>query len=266
MCRFLAYAGQRALCVADLVKKPRNSLINQSRTIRGERRRLNADGFGLGWYNPPLGPEPAVYRSIQPAWNNRNLDHFIEKTAASLFIAHIRASTVGLVGQVNCHPFNYGPYLFAHNGTLFHFDQLKRALLQQLPEHLFLSIEGTTDSECLFYLILSFLERPYSTLEGAVCQAIDWVRFQQEALGAEHYSCLNMVITDGESVVASRVSTKERGCYSLFVGRHPLTGGVIISSEIIGFHKRHWQEIPPQSVLTLNRQEEVWHLRPYENS
>lgn len=264
MCRLLAYAGHHPICLADLIKKPRNSLIAQSRSTQGEKRRLNADGFGLGWYNLPMGPEPAIYRSTQPVWNDRNLHHFIEKTASQLFIAHIRASTVGVVSEANCHPFSYDRYMMAHNGTIKEFHSIKRALITQLPDPLFLSIEGTTDSECLFYLILSFLQKPYMSLTEAVVSALSWIEKEQSNLDEKHYSRINLVISDGSQIVAARMATKGQPCHSLFVGRHPISGGVVISSEIVGFARKNWHEIPPDSIVTLKKNEEHWIIQPYK--
>lgn len=266
MCRLLAYMGQRPICLADLIKKPRNSLIAQSRSSQGERRRLNADGFGLGWYNLPMGPEPAIYRSTQPVWNDRNLHHFIEKTASQLFIAHIRASTIGVVSESNCHPFSYGKHMMAHNGTIKGFHSIKRAMLAQLPDPLFLSIQGTTDSESFFYLILSYLDKPEMTLTKAVIAALSWVESEQSKLDDEHYSRINLVMSDGEEIVAVKMATKGHPCHSLFLGREPRGSGFVVSSEIVGFARKNWLLIPDNSIVTLNKKHEDFEIQPYSKN
>jgi glutamine amidotransferase len=205
-----------------------------------------------------------VYRSTQPVWNDRNLHHFIEKTESQLFIAHIRASTVGVVSEANCHPFSYGAYMMAHNGTIKNFSLIKRALLAQLPEHLFLAIQGTTDSECLFYLIISFLEQGDTSLPEAIAAATRWVATAQETLSDESYSKINLIFSDGHRIVAAKYASKAQKCHSLVIGRHPLTGGVVISSEIVGFNKKNWHQIPDNSIISVLKQEEVWAIEPYE--
>ena len=72
MWRFTLYLGP-PMRVAALLFEPEHSLIRQSTHSRERSEPLNGDGFGLGWYVPEIGPEPAVFRSITPAWNNRNL-------------------------------------------------------------------------------------------------------------------------------------------------------------------------------------------------
>ena len=70
MCRWLAYSGSPVKLDELLVKRDR-SLIDQSLHARQGATTTNGDGFGVGWYQDE--PEPRVYRSTHPAWNDRNL-------------------------------------------------------------------------------------------------------------------------------------------------------------------------------------------------
>lgn len=264
MCRFLGYAGE-SLALATLLQSASNSLIAQSRSQKGSGT-VHADGCGLCWYNPVLGENPAVYRSIKPVWNDSNLHHIIQKTQSKVFVGHIRAATVGTLSELNCHPFHYGRYAFVHNGTVDHFAKIKRALLNQLPEHLFLAIQGTTDSECLFYLILSFLEKPHTTMDQAVYQAIWWVEQQLKLDTSQCQARLNMLITDGQHIVASRVTLGRHAGLSLFIGQTPGKTGVIVSSEIVGFPKKNWKEIPRQSLVVVRSNHQKWLSYPYLSS
>ena len=58
--------------------------------------------------------------------------------------------------QTNCHPFRHGRWLFVHNGFIDGYARLRRDLLLAVDPELFDEIEGTTDSELLFYLALTF--------------------------------------------------------------------------------------------------------------
>src|SRR5215217_9232473 len=87
----------------------------------------NGDGFGLGWYDPEA-KTPAVFHSIEPAWNDRNLREVASHVESPLFLAHIRASTGTAVQQTHCHPFRYGRWLWVHNGLVRHFHRIKRDL------------------------------------------------------------------------------------------------------------------------------------------
>ena len=70
MCRWLAYSGS-PLHLDDLLYKPLCSLVDQSLHSRLGVETTNGDGFGVGWYGTK--ETPAVFRSVEPAWNDRNL-------------------------------------------------------------------------------------------------------------------------------------------------------------------------------------------------
>ena len=114
----------------------------------------NADGFGIGWYGNRSFP--GVYRDVQPAWNDSNLQDLAAQIESPLFLAHVRSATVPPVQQTNCHPFRHGHWLFMHNGSIRRFSELRRDLLMAVAPRLFPSIEGSTDSELMFYLALTF--------------------------------------------------------------------------------------------------------------
>jgi predicted glutamine amidotransferase len=97
-----------------------NSLIDQSLHSREGATTTNGDGFGIGWYDE-LGGVPALYKSVHPAWNDRNLRELAAHVRSPLFFAHIRASTGTAVQETNTHPFRYGRWLFMHNGLVRNF-------------------------------------------------------------------------------------------------------------------------------------------------
>src|SRR5215207_6195432 len=70
MCRWMAYSGDPILA-EELLFRPAHSIIDQSLHSRLGATTTNGDGFGIGWYGD--GAEPAVFKSIEPAWNDRNL-------------------------------------------------------------------------------------------------------------------------------------------------------------------------------------------------
>ena len=154
MCRFVAYLGKKSILLNELLVKPKNSLINQSRDAKEGRLGLNADGFGLGWYSHEIDKIPGVFKSTQPAWNDNNLKHLANKIKSSCFLAHVRASTVGDIVLNNCHPFSYHEYAFVHNGTIRFFDKIKRQIINELDDIIFSEIKAQTDSEHLFFLIM----------------------------------------------------------------------------------------------------------------
>src|SRR5689334_4666958 len=155
MCRWLAYSGTPIL-LDELLYKPRHSLIDQSMHSRLGVETTNGDGVGVGWYEPSDQPVPALFRGVGPAWGDVNLRELARVTRSGLFLAHIRASTGTPVQQTNCHPFRYGRWLWCHNGAIHEFRTLRRDLMLAIDPDLFPSIAGSTDSEVMFYLALTF--------------------------------------------------------------------------------------------------------------
>ena len=206
MCRWLAYSGSPIL-LEELLLKPEYSLIDQSLHARLGVETTNGDGFGVGWYGTNTDT-PAVFRSVEPAWNDRNLRELAGHVESPLFLAHIRASTGTAVQQTNCHPFRYGRWLWVHNGLVRDFPRLKRDLALAVDESLYSSIQGSTDSELLFYLAITLgLE---DDPPGAVEQMVGLVEEAGRRHGTEHPLQMTIGTTDGKSVWAFRYSSERR--------------------------------------------------------
>ena len=153
MCRWVGYLGS-PIAPKELLHDPPRSLIEQSRRHAPDMMLPNGDGTGLGWYD--RRPEPALFRSITPAWGDENLLELATEIRSPLFVAHVRAGTGTPVQQSNCHPFRYRNWLFVHNGYVAEYPALRRALLMAVDPDLFRNIAGSTDSEVLFHLALTF--------------------------------------------------------------------------------------------------------------
>src|SRR5215469_14549745 len=108
----------------------------------------------LGWYDKE--PVPGVFRSTEPAWNDQNLHEVAAHVCSPLFFAHLRAAIGSSVQQTNCHPFRYGRWLFMHNGYVAGYAAIKRDLVLGVDPSLFPEIKGSSDTEVLFYLALTF--------------------------------------------------------------------------------------------------------------
>ena len=156
MCRWLAYSGS-PIALEELLLKRDRSLVDQSLHAREGATTTNGDGFGVGWYDE--GEVPRLFRTTHPAWNDRNLRELAAGIRSPLFFAHIRASTGTAIQETNTHPFRHGRWLWMHNGLIREFPRLRRELALAVDDSLFSSIEGTTDSEAMFYLALTFGSR-----------------------------------------------------------------------------------------------------------
>jgi predicted glutamine amidotransferase len=215
MCRWLAYYGD-PIPIETLVFRRQHSLIDQSLHSRQGATTTNGDGFGIGWYSE-LGGMPGVYRSVHPAWNDRNLRELAAHISSPLFFAHIRASTGTAVQETNAHPFRHGRWLFMHNGLVRDFPRVRRDLLLAVDPDLVPEIEGSTDSELLFYLALTFdLEQdPVGALE----RMAGLVEDVADERGIEDPLQMSVAVTDGERIIAVRYSSEGKS-RSLYFSTH----------------------------------------------
>jgi glutamine amidotransferase len=274
MCRWLAYYGD-PIPIDLLVFRRTHSLIDQSLHSRLGATTTNGDGFGVGWYGD--GAEPAVYRSVHPAWNDRNLRELARSISSRLFFAHIRASTGTAVQETNTHPFRYRNWLFMHNGLVREFPRLKRELLLAVDPELIPAIEGSTDSELLFHLSLTFglQDDPVSALE----RTVGFVEELGERHGVEHPLQMSVAVSDGRRIIAARYSS-ERQSRSLFFSTRADTLRSLypesaelelvsdearaIVSEPLGDLPGVWNEVPESHVGIVHAGDDE--LRPFRPS
>lgn len=273
MCRWLAYSGSPVL-LDDLLFKPMHSLVDQSLHSRLGVETTNGDGFGIGWYG--VGETPAVFRSVEPAWNDRNLVELARHIEAQWVFAHIRASTGGAVQQTNCHPFRHGRWLWMHNGLIRGFTAVKRDLAFAVAPPLFAEIEGSTDSELFFFLALSFgLE---DDPPAAVERAVGFIEATCRKHGVEDAIQMTVATTDGSRTWAFRYSS-EGSSRSLFYttsvdtlraqyADHPVLHRLsdetrLVVSEPLSNLAGAWNEVPESSCcLVQGGQIEVQRFTP----
>ena len=203
MCRWMAYSGD-SLLAEEMLFRPKHSLIDQSLHSRMGATTTNGDGFGIGWYGD--GPTPALFKSIEPAWNDRNLRELAGQIKTRLLFAHIRAATGTPVQRSNSHPFRHDRWLWMHNGAIRGFHEIKRDLVLAIDPSLYPDIDGSTDSETLFFLALTFglMDDPPQAVERAVGLVEDVGRRH----GVEHPIQMTVATTDGSSIWAFRYSSE----------------------------------------------------------
>ena len=261
MCRWLAYTGS-PVRIEELILKPDHSLIDQSLDSRLSESTTNGDGFGMGWYG--TADTPALFRSVEPAWNNRNLIDLARHLESHLVFAHIRASTGTAIQQTNCHPFRHGRWLWMHNGLISNFATVKRDLAFAVDPSLYAEIEGSTDSELFFYLALTFglEEDPQAGVE----RAVGFIEETGRAHGIDHPVNLTVAASDGQDVWAFRYAS-EGNARSLYYSTavetlreqfpdNPIFAKVsddtrLIVSEPQGSLTGVWQEFPQASCCCI---------------
>lgn len=252
MCRFVAYLGQAAT-LERVISVPEHSLIIQSyQPTEMTSGVVNADGFGVGWYNRALDPTPCVYTNCSPIWSDRNLPGLSRHIASECIFANVRSATPGIaVDQSNCQPFAYQQFLFMHNGYIQNFrSTLMRRMREVLRDEYYTAIDGSTDSEHIFALFLNFLHgRPLtlSTLVEAMSETLD--QLLRWAAEARTHLALNLAVTHGTAVVVSRCANTTPAP-SLYYAKNTalFPQAVVIASERL-FVGPDWAPVPEGSIV-----------------
>ena len=290
MCRALLYLGQPVL-LDNLLFRPDSALVRQSMMPR-MLNMLNLAGFGLRAWDPASNDpqRPYSYYSLALPVFDRNLQNLAHKIRSTCVLAHVRgvaySSRVEIALQ-NVHPFHFGtlPLVLAHNGDLADFDRMKPLLATHLRQEYLAQIHGTTDSEWIYALFLSQLTDPYAALEQATAfdalqRTLGILRDVRERLGIAVSSSVNLFITNGRQLVATRYCF-DFGCYgtedasrvheanvnflslwytlgrdyALHDGEWKMTGGaenadsIIVASEPLTKDIAAWVELPEYGAL-----------------
>jgi glutamine amidotransferase len=259
----MAWFGQPVLIDEVLFKTP-HGIVDQSLHSRLGAEPTNGDGFGLGWYG--TGDGPGVYRSIEPAWGDANLREIAAHIESPLFLTHVRAAIGSPVQATNCHPFRHGNWLFVHNGFIADFHLLRRDLMFAIDPALFADVHGSTDTEVVFQLALTFglEEGPIAALE----RTIGFIETTAERHGVEEAVQGSFGVSDGASLWAVRYATNgsPRSLFasssgdtvrSLYPGNQRMQrlghDDRVIVSEPFSDLPGVWHEIPPATAVTLRR-------------
>jgi glutamine amidotransferase len=181
-----------------LLLSPEHSLLRQSHAPRFQTvGRINADGFGAGWYVPAIRPEPARYRTPRPMWTDAVFRSMAGLIVSGSIVAAVRSATPGFpIEESGTQPFTWGRWLFVHNGTVEDFrasagTQLRRMISDERAA----GIEGAADSEVLFALALDQLDGGATATE-ALASVV-------EAVTKISGGRLNMLLSDGTRMAAS---------------------------------------------------------------
>jgi glutamine amidotransferase len=168
------------------------------------------DAYGYGYYGTSdvlLGKRPTG------APTPLGLADLVGSIDSEALLVHARTATVGNAKDENTHPFRFRRWLFAHDGTIEDWPQVKPRLLAALPDFLRRNILGETDSEHAFMYFLKVL-RDDGRLDdldldaASAGQALSRTAKQIDAwcreVGAQKPSALNFVATNGRILVATR--------------------------------------------------------------
>jgi glutamine amidotransferase len=109
------------------------------------------------------------------------------------------------VQETNCHPFRYGRWLFVHNGEIDGLAPFRRDLYVAVAQPLFNHIEGSTDSELMFFLALTFglEDDPIAGVE----RMAGFVEHTARANGVDQSLWMTLGFTDGNTLYAVRYAS-----------------------------------------------------------
>lgn len=270
MCRLFGFRSAVPSRAHRSLTEAENALAKQSEN--------HPDGWGIGWF---VDDDAYVVKSANAAHACERFQKISSALASHTMVVHVRKATVGHVDHLNAHPFRYGRWLFAHNGTLFEFERLRPWLDQFLDDGFRPQILGDTDSEHLFYYVLSALtdngvdhsgRRPSeaATVGRILRQALLALDEECQRLGI-HRPITNVLLTDGRCFVAHRagmpllMSTQKFFCAEFERCPEPSkvcmervrpagmpVNHLLVASERIAGSENAWEEIEDGTTVILD--------------
>lgn len=235
MCRMAGYVGP-AIRLGEIVSEPVHSLVVQSYKPREMTSgTVNADGYGAALWLDDGNPEPALYRTAAPVWADPNQRWMNERLIVRSLIGAVRSATPGIGFELaNVQPFARGKVAFAHNGFITDFRRgAQRALREGLGREAYESIEGSSDSEHIFALLID----AGASLPEAVRDGL--LRLDTICDRLERTAVATLLLGDGDQLVGVRWA---RGFRPATLYWAPFKDGVCLASEPLDGER--WREIP----------------------
>ncbi len=252
MCRWFIYFGNK-INLESILYDHKNSILKQSFKkkftpfLEENNKRdheVNVDGFGIGWYINKK-QYPTFYKCTKTPWSDFNFKRLSKILHSNLIFAHIRAIkpfSEGLIHEFNCHPFCYKKILFMHNGDFKNFNKYKKKIIEKIDNKLLLLIKGTTDSEYIFYLILTIAKEIF-TYENIKKSILETINIINEI--SKNTISLNIAITNGDYIIFTRYINNDENPCSLYF--KDFKTYILISSEPIDYDD-DWSCIPRNSI------------------
>jgi glutamine amidotransferase len=230
VCRHLAYLGTALRSLGELLLEPAHGLLVQSYAPRRQRNgRMNADGWGAGFY-APARPEPARWRSARPLWSDASFASLAPVISSTCVLAAVRSATAGMpADETAAAPFQSGRWLLSHNGVV------DRAVLGPHP-----AAESMCDSALLAAHLFEFGPERAGEFVAALARRDPGAR-------------LNLLLTSGERILATRWND------TLSLLR--TDDGVVVASEPYDDDPR-WVDVPDHHLVdvTAGRPTEITDL------
>ena len=188
-----------------------NSLIDAENALASQSTQ-HPHGWGVAYY---IAGAPHIIKNVDSAIEDKLFKRVSGIVSSHTVVAHIRKATLGEHSIVNTHPFQYGPWVFAHNGHVHEFDKYRDALKEMVCPTLKRFILGETDSELIFYIIMTqyfskfnIHDKPsVKELAGVVKEALRKIVEIVGPMAKEDTPCLkcnylSFLITNGDVLLA----------------------------------------------------------------
>lgn len=148
MCRLFGFKSSIPSEVHRSLLRAENALAAQSNK--------HPDGWGVAYY---IDNYPHLIKNSKTAVEDHLFERVSGIVSSKTVLAHIRKASVGDINILNCHPFQYGPWCFAHNGQIKPWDEVSDELTAQVDPKFRRFILGHTDSEVCFFVFLTHLQQ-----------------------------------------------------------------------------------------------------------
>lgn len=227
-----------------------------------------SNGWGIGFYQHGSA---FLIKKASPLEKDERVESVTNKIRSQIFVSHVRQASVGEIKVANTQPFRYGSWLFAHQGTIQQFRRIKPKLIKALYPPLKKKLQGTTDSEHCFVLLLSLLKGAGHLKKGEITidNVLNALTKMMTMLGewaskskVKEPSAYNFVLTNGNYIIGVR---KGYPLYVYFSGESPdsnpnqsatLTENSSIESLIISSIRfgslSDWKEVPENSFCIID--------------
>lgn len=201
MCRLYAMRANEPTRVECSLVKAQNALMRQS---RGDAENL-VHGHGWGVADFADG-HPLIEKQTWAAFHGEHFQKAAARIYAHTVVAHVRRATVGGTSPENTHPFDHGRWIFAHNGTIPNFLQVRDRMMPHIDPLLRNDIKGTTDSEHIFYFLLSLhMTQPRMPLRHILGMGLSRIVEWSSEVDSHAKIGLNVILTDGRQLAGSRL-------------------------------------------------------------
>lgn len=200
MCRIFGFRSV-------LKSQVHHSLVSADNALSAQSLK-HPDGWGVAYY---VDQAPHVIKSETKAMDDQLFKRVSGIVTSNTVIAHIRKATLGKNHLLNTHPFQYGKWTFVHNGNIKNFEQDRKKYESLIKPEFRRFLLGETDSERIFYILLSQLKDHINVSKIQALEAIKQaVQSLLEISGPVHptdagppdETYLSFLLSDGENMFA----------------------------------------------------------------